>query len=149
MGVLQRRGPKNIHGARQNTQGYDAVFQTRTQLQLEVSAESLKSDTIVTCHSERKWKEKMQEWGFEKNIPAKEMKFMATKAWKRELEEGKETLFCRNGTVVDRGKVEMFKKQKLNSENSFVIRSIPGEFCSRGNAVDVTDINRNASTHIL
>src|ERR1700680_4915889 len=31
---------------------------------------------IVTRHSERKWKEKMQEWGFEKNIPAKEMKFM-------------------------------------------------------------------------
>jgi hypothetical protein len=70
----------------------------------------------------------MQEWGFEKNIPAKEMKFMAIKAWKRELEDGKETIFCRNGTAVDRGKAEMFKKQKLNSENSFVIQSIPGEF---------------------
>jgi hypothetical protein len=83
---------------------------------------------IMTCHSERKWKEKMQEWGFEKNIPAKEMKFMATRACKRELEDGKETIFCRNGTLVDRGNVEMFKKQKLNSENSFVIQTIPGEF---------------------
>ena len=53
----------------------------------------------LTRNSERKWKEKMKEWEFDKNIPAKEMGFMAAKARKRELEEGKETVYYRNGTL--------------------------------------------------
>jgi len=55
----------------------------------------------------------MKEWEFDKNIPAKEMAFMASKARKRQLDESKETVFRRNGVVVDQIKVENFKKQKL------------------------------------
>lgn len=56
----------------------------------------------------------MKEWDFEKNVPAKEMLFMVAKAKKRELEDGKETVFYRNGITVDQSKVENFKKQKLD-----------------------------------
>ncbi|KAE9376305.1 hypothetical protein N431DRAFT_331094 [Stipitochalara longipes BDJ] len=82
--------------------------------------------------SERKWKEKMKEWDFEKNIPANDTNFMAAKARKRELEDGKETVFYRHCKLVDHGKVGSFKKQKLY-ENSFQELFIPGEF--------VTEIN--------
>ncbi|PMD29292.1 hypothetical protein L207DRAFT_642457 [Hyaloscypha variabilis F] len=64
--------------------------------------------------SERNWKIKLKEWKFEKNVPAKEMNFMAAKARKRELEERKDTMFYRNGILVDGSKVEQFKKQKLS-----------------------------------
>ena len=70
----------------------------------------------------------MKEWEFDKNIPAKEMGFMAAKARKRELEEGKETVYYRNGTLVDSDKVESFKKQKLHVkqvQGQFVPVSIP------------------------
>lgn len=51
---------------------------------------------------------------------------MAAKARKRELEDGKETVFYRNGVLVDASKVEN-KKQKLNADNegNFMV---PGAF---------------------
>lgn len=60
----------------------------------------------------------MKEWKFEKNVPSKEMRFMAAKARKRELEEGKKTTFYRNGVLVDGEKVEHFKRQKLNVDSA-------------------------------
>ncbi|KUJ17346.1 uncharacterized protein LY89DRAFT_51488 [Mollisia scopiformis] len=50
--------------------------------------------------SVRKWKMRLKEWNFEKNIPSKEMGFMVEKAEKRKREEGKETKFMRNGFQV-------------------------------------------------
>jgi hypothetical protein len=70
----------------------------------------------LTRSSKRYWKIKLKEWKFEKNVPAKEMSFMAAKARKRELEDGKETAFYRNGVLVDASKVEN-KKQKLNVDD--------------------------------
>jgi hypothetical protein len=67
----------------------------------------------------------MKEWEFDKNIPAKEMRFMAAKARKREIEEGKLTAFYRHGTLVDHDKVESFKKQKLNA------KQVQGQFVPR------------------
>jgi hypothetical protein len=80
----------------------------------------------LTRRSKRYWKIKLKEWRFEKNVPAKEMSFMAAKARKRELEDGKETVFYRNGVMVDASKVEN-KKQKLNADNegNFMV---PGAF---------------------
>jgi len=51
---------------------------------------------------------------------------MAAKARKRELEDGKETVFYRNGVLVDASKVEN-KKQKLNTEDVDKIM-VPGKF---------------------
>jgi hypothetical protein len=70
----------------------------------------------LTRSSTRYWKIKLKEWKFEKNVPAKEMSFMAAKARKRGLEDGKETVFYRNGILVDASKVEN-KKQKLNLDD--------------------------------
>ena len=80
----------------------------------------------LTRSSKRYWKIKLKEWKFEKNVPAKEMSFMAAKARKRELEDGKETVFYRNGVLVDASKVEN-KKQKLNTEDVDKIM-VPGKF---------------------
>jgi endogenous inhibitor of DNA gyrase (YacG/DUF329 family) len=71
------------------------------------------SHPLTNC-SKRCWKIKMKEWKFEKNIPAREMSFMASKAIKRELEAEKETVFYRHGVLVDGSKVDQFKRQKLN-----------------------------------
>lgn len=51
---------------------------------------------------------------------------MATKARKRELDEGKETVFYRHHVLVDPNKVESFKRQKLNAEEPEKC-SVPGE----------------------
>ena len=81
---------------------------------------------MLTSLSERKWKEKLKKWEFDKYIPAKEMTFMASKARKRQLDEGKETVFRRNGVTVDQTKVENFKKQKVRG-NDMGERFVPGE----------------------
>ncbi|KUJ23703.1 uncharacterized protein LY89DRAFT_775965 [Mollisia scopiformis] len=47
--------------------------------------------------SKRKWKDKLKEWNFDKNIPLKEVGFMATKSEKR------------------KSKIEQFKKRRLTS----------------------------------
>ncbi|KUJ12354.1 uncharacterized protein LY89DRAFT_738142 [Mollisia scopiformis] len=62
--------------------------------------------------SARKWKMKLKEWGFEKNIPAKEIGIMAKIAEKRKREEGKETSFERGGLLVPQNKLDAFKKRK-------------------------------------
>ncbi|CZR56270.1 uncharacterized protein PAC_06158 [Phialocephala subalpina] len=64
--------------------------------------------------SERKWKEKMKEWGFVKNIPARDIRFMAAKAEKRQREEGKDSVFYRNGIKVGHHKIENCKKQRIS-----------------------------------
>jgi plasmid rolling circle replication initiator protein Rep len=71
---------------------------------------------FVDKSSKRYWKIKLKEWKFEKNVPSKEMSFMAAKARKRELEHGKETVFYRNRVLVDASKVQN-KKQKLNLDD--------------------------------
>jgi hypothetical protein len=79
----------------------------------------------LTRSSKRYWKIKLKEWKFEKNVPSKEMSFMAAKARKRELEDGKETMFYRNGVLVDASKVEN-KKQKLNVDDVYKLM-VPGK----------------------
>jgi hypothetical protein len=63
-------------------------------------------------YSERKWKKKLKEWNFEKNIPGRDMGFMVERAEKRKRDEGKETEFLRCGQTVPSDKLESFKKRK-------------------------------------
>jgi hypothetical protein len=63
--------------------------------------------------SQRKWKDKLKEWKYEKNIPASEMSFMSAKSEKRKLEEGKDTTFYRYEKLVDGNKIDQFKKKRL------------------------------------
>lgn len=73
--------------------------------------------------SERKWKDKLKEWGFKKHVPATEMAFMVAKAEKGKLEDGKDTIFHRNGMLVEESKIEQLKKRRLN-DGTYVV---PGE----------------------
>jgi hypothetical protein len=63
-------------------------------------------------HSERKWKSKLKEWGFDKNVPAEVMQVLVVKAQKRKREEGKETVFIRGDTEISAERMEHFKRRK-------------------------------------
>lgn len=60
----------------------------------------------------RKWKDKLKEWGFDKNIPAQHMQILVAKAEKRARDDGKETVFLHGGSEVRPERFEHFKKRK-------------------------------------
>lgn len=62
--------------------------------------------------SERKWKEKLKEWGFQKNRPSREMAILVSKRDKRLRDEGKDTIFFQNGAEIRVERLESFKKRK-------------------------------------
>ncbi|KAE8447737.1 hypothetical protein EG329_010544 [Mollisiaceae sp. DMI_Dod_QoI] len=62
--------------------------------------------------SERKWKEKLKSWKFEKNIPSTAMSILVAKSEKRKMEQGKETQFFYCGAEIRPEKLENFKKRK-------------------------------------
>jgi hypothetical protein len=70
---------------------------------------TLKSET-----SERKWKEKLKEWRFDKKISASDMRFVVAKAAKRARDEGKETIFFLGEAPILPDRIEQFKKRKTN-----------------------------------
>jgi hypothetical protein len=76
--------------------------------------------------SERKWKEKLKEWKFEKNIPANDMSFIVAKAEKRAREEGKETIFFHRETQVTRERIEQFKRRKITKGRDVLSLDSPG-----------------------
>jgi len=63
-------------------------------------------------HSERKWKSKLKEWGFDKHIPAKDMQVLVAKAEKRARDEGKETVFFQGEAEIAPKRFENFKRRK-------------------------------------
>ncbi|KAE8443306.1 hypothetical protein EG329_002022 [Mollisiaceae sp. DMI_Dod_QoI] len=77
-----------------------------------------------TMQCERKWKEKIKQWKFDKNVPSSDMGFMVIKAEKRKAEHGKDTMFYRSGIPVDRNKLEQFKKRKTR-EGTMNTQSVP------------------------
>ncbi|KAE9378333.1 hypothetical protein N431DRAFT_399930, partial [Stipitochalara longipes BDJ] len=66
--------------------------------------------------SERKWKEKLKEWRFDKNISATDMNFLVAKAEKRLHDEGKETVFFSGISQITRERIEQFKRRKISRE---------------------------------
>jgi len=63
--------------------------------------------------SERKWKEKLKEWGFQKNLPAYDMAILVLKRDKRLREDAKDTTFFQNGMEIRAEKFENFKRRKI------------------------------------
>jgi hypothetical protein len=64
--------------------------------------------------SERKWKEKLKGWKFEKNMTANDMSALVAKHEKPKRDEGKETKFFHSGSEIKSEKFENFKKGKLS-----------------------------------
>lgn len=67
-------------------------------------------------NSLRKWKLKLKEWEFEKNLTEKTMKILVAKEKKR-AREGKETVFYHHGSQITSKRIETFKRQKITNES--------------------------------
>ena len=74
-------------------------------------------------YSERKWKEKLKEWRFEKNISATDMNIIVAKADKRVREEGKETVFFHGQSEITRERIDQFKRRKTTKTAEEVLPS--------------------------
>jgi hypothetical protein len=59
----------------------------------------------------------LKDWNFEKNVPANEMGFVVSKAEKRKLVEGKDTVFFRGDTQISSDRIEHFKKRKVMKDS--------------------------------
>jgi hypothetical protein len=77
---------------------------------------SLPRMRLTYDHSERKWKEKLKEWKFDKNISAADMSILVAKAAKRMHNEGKRTVFFLGESQITRERIEQFKRRKLTRE---------------------------------
>ncbi|CZR62804.1 related to cercosporin resistance protein [Phialocephala subalpina] len=66
---------------------------------------------ILTVFSERKWKTKLKEWQFDKNLPLNVMGFVIAKAEKRVRNENKETVFYHRDSQISSAKIRNFKKR--------------------------------------
>ncbi len=75
---------------------------------------------LTSVYSERKWKEKLTEWNFNKNISATDMNVLVAKAEKRLHEEGKETVFYMGTSQITRERIEQFKRRKVTKEIQIV-----------------------------
>jgi hypothetical protein len=66
--------------------------------------------------SERKWKEKLKEWNFDKKISARDMNILVAKAEKRVREDGKETTFFHGGSQITKERIDQFKRRKTTKD---------------------------------
>ena len=71
----------------------------------------------LSLHRKRTYKEKLKLWGFEKNVPARDMRLIVAMVEKRKREEGKETRVYFKDRLVEPKKMERFKKRKLAPHN--------------------------------
>jgi hypothetical protein len=74
------------------------------------------SEQGLTPPSERKWKLKLKEWGFEKYLPATAMKILVAKAERRAVVENKDTVFFHGKTQIAPERIDLFKKRKAFRE---------------------------------
>jgi hypothetical protein len=65
-----------------------------------------------TWASERKFKEKLKEWKFEKYLNSTEIKFIAAKEESRAKYQGKTTAFYNRGIKISSRRIETFKKRR-------------------------------------
>jgi hypothetical protein len=71
---------------------------------------------LILIISERKRKEKLKGWKFEKNIPAADMGVLVAKCGKRKRDKGKQTKFFHCSTEIKPDKLENFKKRKATKD---------------------------------
>jgi hypothetical protein len=55
---------------------------------------------------------KLKEWEFDKHLTEQEMKIVVAKGKKRAMEDGKDTVFLHNGSLIPPTKIENFKRRK-------------------------------------
>ncbi|PVH87417.1 hypothetical protein DL98DRAFT_525470 [Cadophora sp. DSE1049] len=72
--------------------------------------------------SPRKWKMKLKEWRFEKNLSKHDMEIIVAKARKRTRDESKDTIFYYGSTQIRPERIENFKKRKTAS-GKYVVSS--------------------------
>ncbi|KUJ15238.1 uncharacterized protein LY89DRAFT_670738 [Mollisia scopiformis] len=68
--------------------------------------------------SMRKWKLKLDEWKFNKNIRTDEMLFVLAKGEKRAKHDGKDTVFFHGGSRIKRQKIEKFKRKSVANQQT-------------------------------
>jgi hypothetical protein len=71
---------------------------------------------LIKDTRKRTFKEKLKLWGFEKNIPARDMRVIVAMVDERKRKQGKETRVYFKDRLVDAKKMDRFKKRKLHHE---------------------------------
>ncbi|KAE9365431.1 hypothetical protein N431DRAFT_387698, partial [Stipitochalara longipes BDJ] len=66
----------------------------------------------------RTWKDKINEWGFFKNIPTRDKEWIAAKATKRKQEEGKDTVFFHGQVRIAPTRVQDCKRRRTQTVSS-------------------------------
>lgn len=100
---------------------------------------------------------KFKEWRYEKHLTNSDMKNVIAKADKRAREDGKETVFFRQGALIPATKIRNFKKRKAVRELETTLPSVGKNMPARGHSLelpadsDITDsaIRDAACNHLL
>ncbi len=71
---------------------------------------------LTLKYSERKWKDKVKEWNFDKNISARDMSIVVAKVGKRVRDEGKDTVILHREAQISRERIEQFKRRKITKD---------------------------------
>lgn len=117
MGSSQVADQDCLHGYGSYSQGDHEDHRRNPPFHSEVSCYQVQFDALnplTPIYSERKWKGKLKEWKFEKNIAAADMSILVAMAEKRKRDEGKETRFFHSGAEIKSEKFENFKKRRMN-----------------------------------
>ena len=61
----------------------------------------------------RKWKDKLKEWKYDKNLSINDMQVVVAKQQKR-AREGKHTVFMHGSTEITSERIENFKRRKVS-----------------------------------
>ncbi|KAE8453845.1 hypothetical protein EG329_007621 [Mollisiaceae sp. DMI_Dod_QoI] len=124
MGVVQRRHIPHLYGRRQHVVRDNVNDRANAPLQAIVSEHpgyEKQNNALLMLTSSvnpRKWKEKLKEWNFEKNLSKNEMKIVIAKAERRTTEEGKDTVFFHHGNMIPPAKVSAWKRRVTSISSS-------------------------------
>ena len=83
-----------------------------------LSPTSAGESILTKCFSERKWKMQLKDWGFEKYVPASDMRILIAKAEKRSIEDNKETIFFKGECQIPQEKIDLFKRRKVTKQTA-------------------------------
>jgi hypothetical protein len=73
----------------------------------------------------------LKEWKFDKKISATDMRMVVAKGEKRARDEGKDTTFFHGGVKITTGRIEQFKRRKMEKDVE-QMSSGAGQFNCRG-----------------
>ena len=69
---------------------------------------------LLTCllYSIRQWRNKIKDWGLERNFKASDMRILVAKKEKRARHRGVETVFCYQGKNIENERIDRFIKRE-------------------------------------